>query len=145
MSHRRRASEFRGSQRVCSRSQYLFLKGINSGWESFSLFATTNCQNTWDTVSYFALNPTSVIYLYLLSPSCPYQKLSCSKLSETTLIGGEGGGEYVLYLTDLRLAAIWSKKGRFFLYVSSLLSCWERETNILLPAFQESTQNGYKT
>ena len=119
-SHRPSASEFRGSQRVCPRSKYLILKRINSGWESFSLFATTNCQNTWDTVSYFALNRMSMIYLYLWCPSCPYQKFSCSKLSGTTLIGGEGGGEYVLYLTDLRLAAIWSKKGRFFLYVSSL-------------------------
>ena len=43
----------------------------------------------------------------------------CSKLGGTTLNGGEEGGECIS--TDLWLAVIWSRKGWFFVEVSTFL------------------------
>jgi len=48
----------------------------------------------------------------LCTPPAPPNK-TMFKLGGTTLNGGEGRGRWVLYLTDVWLAAIWSEKGSF--------------------------------
>ena len=76
---------------------------------------TTSCKSTWDTLPYFGLNGLSMI-LCLWPPLHPFSKLlaiqdHAQNLEEQPWMGG--GGRSVFYLTDLWLAAIWSKTGCF--------------------------------
>ena len=78
--------------------------------------ATTSCKNTW--VFWLKLPAYDIV---LAIPPPPLIKASsstrpCSKLSGTTVNGERG--RWVLYLTDVWLAAIWSKEGLFFVGVS---------------------------
>ena len=86
------------------------------GCSHFYLGAITSCKSTWDTVPYFGLNGLSMI-LCLWPPLQPFSKLlaiqdHAQNLKEQLWMGG--GGRSVFYLTDLWLAAIWSKTGWFF-------------------------------
>ena len=88
--------------------------------------ATTSCKSTWDTVPYFGLNGLSMI-LCLWRPLHPFSKLlaiqdHAQNLEEQLSMGG--GGRSVFYLTDLWLAAIWSKTGCFFVRVSQHFCNW---------------------
>ena len=96
--------------------------------------ATTSCKSTLDTVPYFGLNGLSMI-LCLWPPLHLFSKLlaiqdHAQNLKEQLWMGGGGGS--VFYLTDLWLAAIWSKTGCFFVRVSQHFCYWLSESFIPL-------------
>ena len=89
-----------------------------------SVASCNQLQGTWDTVPYFGLNGLSMI-LCLWPPLHPFSKLLAiqdhAQNLEEQLWMGEGE---VFYLTDLWLAAIWSKTGCFFVRVSQHFCNW---------------------
>ena len=90
-----------------------------------AVLATTGWKSTCDTVPYFGLNRLSMI-LCLWYPLHPLSKLlaipdHAQNLEEQLWMGGRSRERSVLYLTDLWLAVIWSKKDRFFVSVSTFL------------------------
>ena len=76
------------------------------------LYTTTSYKSTSDTVPYFGLNGLSMI-LFLWSLLHPLSKLPAIQDPAQNL-----EVSIIRYLTDLWIAAIWSKKGRFFLRLS---------------------------
>ena len=99
-----------------------------------SIFCYNQLQSAWDTVPYFVLNGLSMI-LCLWSPLHPFSKLLAIQDHAQNLENNfewEGGGRSVFYLTDLWLAAIWSKKGCVFVRVSQHFCNWLSESFIPL-------------
>ena len=94
--------------------------------------ATTSCKNTWDNVLYFGLNGLSMI-LCLWFTLLPLSKLlamqdHAQNLEEQLWMEGREGVNVLNYLTDVWLAATWSKKGWFFVGVSQHFStCCSRK------------------
>ena len=90
------------------------ISSLITGWDPK---ASTSCKNTWDTVRYLGLNGLSMILcLWSLLPLTKLLAIPEYAKTWSNIYGGEGGG--VLYLTDLWLAAICSKKGPFFVKMS---------------------------
>ena len=77
------------------------------------LYTTTSYKSIWDTVPYFGLNGLSMQILCLWSPLHPLSKLPAIQDPAQNL-----EVSIIRCLTDLWIAAIWSKKGRFFLGLS---------------------------
>ena len=74
-------------------------------------------------------SPTNGSWSCARDPPPPLFKVAsntrqCSKLGGTTLNGGEEEGGLLFYLTDLWLAAIWSKTGCFLVSVSQHFCNW---------------------
>jgi len=76
--------------------------------------ATTSCRNTWDNVLYFGLSDLPII-LYLWSSILPLTKLLAIQ-EHTRNSKVKGGRRWVLFLTNMWLAAIWGKIGRPLYY-----------------------------
>ena len=83
--------------------------------------AITSYKNTGDTVPYFG-STDLLMTLLLWSPFLPISKLIAiqdhAKKTWRNNFEWRGGGRCVIYPTDVWLAAIWSKKGRFFVFLS---------------------------
>ena len=88
-------------------------------------YATTSCKNTWDTLPYFGL--IACPWSCACNPPPPLSKLPAIQDHAQNLVeqfSMEGRGRGLLFLTDVWLAAIWSKKGWIFVGVSQHFCSW---------------------